>query len=101
VDKAELLTNSAAKFIHDTFVMSVNEANEHAIGYVGLVIAQGGEPESFNLDRLQAIIVNALGEKYQWRDERKRQQALRDRQSSIDGYNASIEASKKSPFKKW
>jgi hypothetical protein len=95
------LRSSGAIFIFKTFVVSVEQANDLAAGYVDLIDAKGGDVNAFSVTSFNELITKQLQSKYQWKDLGAKAAWEKEKQDGVDGYNGYINAGKNPLFKKW
>ena len=95
------LTHSAASYIHDTFRITEADAVEAARGLMDLISAKGGDPASFTSDELRELMERQLWDRYEWRDDAKKDAATQRRKAKVDAYNSFLDAQRPSPLKKW
>jgi hypothetical protein len=95
------LAGSGASHIVRTFVVSEEDARRIAADYVRLIGGNGGDVARFTPQRFADLLTKALCRKYSWRDPVEKATWERAQNSVAEGYNAWIEASRRSPFNSW
>jgi hypothetical protein len=87
--------HSLASKIYSTFVLTEQEAKQHAGGFLDLIIAKGGNPKSFDILELESLFERHMGDSLEWRDKSLKAAAKELSESKIKAYNDQINAGKK------
>lgn len=78
------LTAKGAAIVYSTFVVSAEEAREHAEGYAGLIAAKSGDLASFTTATFEELLVKHLASRLQWRDPTKKAAWERNHREQYD-----------------
>jgi hypothetical protein len=99
--KLSALVSLASGYIHETFVVTPEQASAAARGLVELIDSQGGDAAAFDIEELKRLIDKDLGKRYEWKHMGRKEAAIKRNNQTVEAYNAYLDSNRKSPFKKW
>ena len=99
MDHKELLKNSTATYLYNTFVMSIEEANRLGESYTEYIDSVGGDSSSFSPEKLKQNVVKRICNDYEWKDLSEKKKYENREKAKQDAANKYVAMSK--PKLKW
>jgi hypothetical protein len=87
------IMHHTSKLIHDTFLVSIGEADKLAIELIDFVKAKGGNVS--DASNIESAILKVFGKRLNWRSEAKKAKLESNKTATVASYNAHIKSTKR------